>query len=215
MTKKIKFRDKFIPDRFQPWARSMMRIAGVKKKQPMWKMTSALLTPDQQAEREEAMRKRLGGLTLGELPASMKTVATNPRYQPWKCTLWVQDHRFATDYRPVTYFTRGPDPNASLNLAHQLWVKWEKKGMGISPDAEFPDIRGIGDALCIDESDWARYLEEARKWGGEKGYAFHFAGDAGHPFFWTVPQMNFDVEGYQTITEDADYRKIIEAQRAT
>lgn len=213
MSKKKK-RDKFLPDFMQPWAKRFMQIPQVKKKQPSWKQTAQLLTPDEKEEREEAMRRRLGGMTLGELPAYLKNRATDPRYQPWKCTLWIQDNRFSTDYRPVTYFTRGPDPNHTLNVAHQLWVKWEKKGRGIDPDAEFPDVMATGDALCIDESDWSRYLEEARKWGGEKGYDIFFAGDARHPFFWTCPQMNFDVEGHQTITEDNDYQRILEAQKS-
>ena len=205
---------KYIPDRFQSWAQHIMRIPGVKKKQPMWKQTAQLLSADAKEERDAKMRDRLGGMTLGELPPSMKTSLTDPRYQPWKCTLWVQDNRFSTKYRPVTYFTRGPDPNHSLNLAHQFWVRWEKKGRGISGDAEFPDIMGTGDALCIDESDWARYLNEARKWGGEKDYEIFYAGNVQHPFFWTCPQMNFDVEGHQTITKNADYRKILESQTA-
>lgn len=208
-----KKKPKYLPDRFQTWAQNIMRIPAVKKKQPVWKQTAGLLSADEKEEREKHMRQRLGGMTLGELPAYLKNSATDPRYQPWKCTLWVQDHRFATDYRPVTYFTRGPDPNHTLNVAHQLWVKWEKIGRGIDPDAEFPDVMGKGDALCIDESDWVRYLEEARKWGAPKGYEIFGAGDPSYPVFWTCPQMNFDVDGYETTLDHGDYQKILRAQK--
>ena len=153
---------------------------------------------ENQILREAAMRKRLGGMTLGELPPELKEAATDPRFQPYRVTLLVQDNQFVIDPRPVTYFVRGPEPRQAIGHAIALWTKWEREAVGIPSHEPYPSVEGEQEAVIIDESDWKQYAKDARRHGRDVGMEMFLAGDPIHPSFWTVPGLVFDVPGYPT-----------------
>lgn len=82
---------------------------------------------------------------------------------PWRITLGVQNHELEGMDHTVVYYVRGPNPDTSCMMAHQLWQKWEKFDLGLKGD--FPDVTDYGEAMCIDEDDFRAAWREVKKYG--------------------------------------------------
>lgn len=154
--------------------------------------------PVSRAARDAAIRQRLGGMLLRDLPAEIKTVASDVRYQPWRVTLWIQDNQFSPALRPVSYFVRGPEAeHAVMQVAAPLWERWELKDLGYPESSEYPCIgdQTFIESVVLDEKDWSNYVKDALRYGQSNGLTYHAIGAPRHPFFWTVPGLVFDVAG--------------------
>ena len=132
--------------------------------------------------------------------------------QPYRVTLLVQENRFASDLKPVTYFIRGPridpaiadsphirtgssgysgDPREVAGAADKLWQYWEKPKQG--PDevpSQFPDTVDVGDVMEIDLQDWQDYLKAAQKYARDSTNYFCI-GAPRYPLYWTCSGMAF------------------------
>lgn len=104
------------------------------------------------------------------------------RFHPFRVQLMVQKSALLPDdLEPAIYYVRGPKrrPDLVLQMADQLWQKWEKFDQGIA--TEYPDTRGHGFAEVCDEQDFASAWEDVRKHKLEA----RVAGDPSDPMAFT------------------------------
>jgi len=94
-------------------------------------------------------------------PTKKKRLGEDKLTLPWRVQLLVQPSEIITAYNPVIYYVRGHNPHIACTMAHQLWQKWEKFDEGIF--TEFPDIREVGYAECVDEDDFKSAYDEIKK----------------------------------------------------
>jgi hypothetical protein len=150
----------------------------------------------------------------------------HPSVQPYRITLMVQENRFSTEYKPVSYFMRGPrlnpqvadspfnrttaqgfsgDPREVAEAADRLWTYWEKPrpADGGQPP-EFPDTVDVADVMEIDLGDWNEYLRAAQK-HAKDSTRYLCIGAPRYPLYWTCVGMAFldDQELHQHPDYDA------------
>lgn len=143
----------------------------------------------------------------------------HPSLQPYRVTLFVQDSRFSTDLRPVSYFLRGPrqggaeadspfartgaagystDGREVVETADLLWTKWEKPPSPDGVPAQYPDTVDWADMIEIDLGDWREYLRAAQR-HARSSNAYFCIGAPRYPLHWTCQGMAFldDQEAHQ------------------
>lgn len=150
----------------------------------------------------------------------MRAYDQHAALQPYRVTLYVQEHRFATDLKPVTYFIRGPrinpeiadspfhrsgdqgfsgDPREVAEAADKLWTYWEKpRAQNGDAPSQFPDTVDVGDIMEIDLQDWHEYLCAAHRYARDSS-KFLCIGPPRYPLYWTCVGMAFvdDQEAHQ------------------
>lgn len=110
--------------------------------------------------------------TPGELvkrkvrPQEAVQIGEDPdKLHPFRVQLMVQTSPLLPDkLEPAIYYVRGPKkrPDLVLQMADQLWQKWEKFDKGIF--TEYPDTRGHGFAEVCDEHDFISAWHDVRKY---------------------------------------------------
>lgn len=93
---------------------------------------------------------------LGEDPGKL---------HPFRVQLLVQTSALLPDkLEPAIYYVKGPKrrPDLVLQMADQLWQKWEKFDKGIV--SEYPDTRGHGFAEVCDEQDFMSAWHDVKKY---------------------------------------------------
>jgi hypothetical protein len=150
----------------------------------------------------------------------------HPSLQPYRVTLMIQENRFSTDLKPVSYFLRGPridpdladnpfnrttqagyssDPREMAEAADRLWTHWEKpKTVDGGQPAQFPDSVDVADVVEIDLGDWDGYLKDAQKHARDNN-PYKCIGAPRYPLYWTCVGMAFldDQELHQHPDYDA------------
>ena len=110
---------------------------------------------------------------LGEDPSKL---------HPFRVQLMVQTSELLPHkLEPAVYYIKGPlrRPDLVLQMADQLWQKWEKFDNGLV--SEYPDTRGHGFAEVCDEHDFLSAWREIKKF---KLHA-RVAGDIDDPMAFT------------------------------
>ena len=103
------------------------------------------------------------------------------KFHPFRVQLLIQNSELEVIPTPVIYYVRGPKkrPDLVLQMADQLWQKWEKVDKGLV--SEYPDTRGHGFAEVCDEQDFQEAWQEVQKYRLEA----RVAGDPKDPMAFT------------------------------
>lgn len=118
-----------------------------------------------------------------------------------------------------TIFVRCPKPDSAGNLAYYYGKKWLLQDRGMPVEEKFPCIKGSGQVIVMDNSDWNAYLKEAtslmrRQARGQDGEHVCFFSAVERqgvpPVAWCLRGVNFDASGFDPKIQKSEGKVEIE-----
>ena len=114
------------------------------------------------------------------------TIDNDARYQPWEVQLGVL--KSATDPRLhyTMYYVRAADHLPAVQLARNLWYKWERLAEGIKEDEKYPNLPIEIDDVPVEHKLVAISERDYRKaWGVARRHDYAYLGHSENPIGFT------------------------------